>query len=78
MCTIESSHIDFQFFFHVVSLNLLRYIQLVGEGEPLCKKKKKTGKKTKKLLQIILFIYSLHQRKISNLYSTAFFVIGAY
>lgn len=50
MCTVESSHIDFQFFFHVVSLNLLRYIQLVGEGEPLCKKKKKPGKKSKKLL----------------------------
>lgn len=47
MCTVESSHIDFQFFFHVVSLNLLRYIQLVGEGEPLCKKKK-TGKKIQK------------------------------
>lgn len=47
MCTIESSHIDFQFFFHVVSLNLLRYIQLVGEGEPLCKKKnRKKNQKT--------------------------------
>lgn len=47
MCTVESSHIDFQFFFHVVSLNLLRYIQLVGEGEPLCKKKKKQEKNPK-------------------------------